>query len=215
MLLKEHEDVLTENTNHWFANEIRSFWKRTLKRIDVTSRSLVGFVEHGSCFHGVLAELLWAVDRTYMMENEFEIARSSNFTDGKVSFVRSIPFGPGNLTYEIKLNPLSSQLDVTEIVTNRTFTADSLAPQLISSTLERYDHRHPSKNQILGFDIFDRPVLPNVLKINLWREWVDDINQDGEPSVEEYWSNTMFSPANLSSSIGRYSYVLDLSLIHI
>ena len=32
----------------------------------------MGFVEHGSCFHGVLSELLWAVDRTYMMEDEFE-----------------------------------------------------------------------------------------------------------------------------------------------
>ncbi len=144
-----------------------------------------------------------------VMENDFEIARSSNFTEGKVSFIRSIPFGPGNLTYEIKLNPLYSQLDVTDIVVNRTFTADSLAPQLISSTLERYDHRHPSKNQILAFDVFDRPVLPNALKINLWREWVDDIDQDGQPSLEEYWSNTMFSPANLSSSFGRYTYVLD------
>ena len=43
-----------------------------LKRIDVTSRSLVALVEHGSCFAGVLAELLWAVDRSYMMEDEFE-----------------------------------------------------------------------------------------------------------------------------------------------
>ena len=144
-----------------------------------------------------------------LMENEFEIARSSNFTYGKVNFIRSIPFGPGNLTYEIKLNPLSTQMDVTDIIANRTFTADSLAPQLISSTIERYDHRLPSKNQILAFDVFDRPVLPNKLNINLWREWVDDINQDGQPSLEEYWSNTMFSPANLSSSIGRYTYVLD------
>ena len=100
-------------------------------------------------------------------------------------------------------------MDVTDIIANRTFTADSLAPQLISSTIERYDHRLPSKNQILAFDVFDRPVLPNKLNINLWREWVDDINQDGQPSLEEYWSNTMFSPANLSSSIGRYTYVLD------
>ena len=43
-----------------------------LKRVDVTSRSLVALVEHGSCFAGVLAELIWAVDRSYMMEDEFE-----------------------------------------------------------------------------------------------------------------------------------------------
>ena len=71
-LVKAHEDFISEHAAHWFAREIRSYWKRTLKRIDVTSRSLVGFVEHGSCFYGVLAELLWAVDRTYMMEDEFE-----------------------------------------------------------------------------------------------------------------------------------------------
>ncbi|MEK9733284.1 MAG: 2,3-epoxybenzoyl-CoA dihydrolase [Paracoccaceae bacterium] len=70
--LKTYEDLLAKNKTYWFAREIRNYWKRTLKRIDVTSRSLVGFVEHGSCFHGVLAELLWAVDRTYMMEDEFE-----------------------------------------------------------------------------------------------------------------------------------------------
>ena len=48
------------------------FWKRLLKRVDVTSRSLAGLVEHGSCFAGLLAELLFAVDRSYMMEDEFE-----------------------------------------------------------------------------------------------------------------------------------------------
>ncbi|MEP6066886.1 MAG: 2,3-epoxybenzoyl-CoA dihydrolase [Paracoccaceae bacterium] len=67
-----HEAVLLAHKDHWLANEVLQFWKRTLKRIDVTSRSLVGLVEHGSCFAGVLAEILFSVDRTYMMEDEFE-----------------------------------------------------------------------------------------------------------------------------------------------
>ncbi|WP_370402213.1 2,3-epoxybenzoyl-CoA dihydrolase [Sulfitobacter sp. JB4-11] len=67
-----HEALLTDNGDHWLANETLEYWKRTLKRVDVTSRSLAAFVEHGSCFVGVLAELLFAVDRTYMMEDEFE-----------------------------------------------------------------------------------------------------------------------------------------------
>lgn len=71
-LFAAHEKLLADNASHWLANEVRAYWKRTLKRIDVTSRSLVGLVEHGSCFVGVLAEILWAVDRTYMMEDEFE-----------------------------------------------------------------------------------------------------------------------------------------------
>lgn len=69
-LLAAHEAVLAED--HWLAAEVRTYWKRTLKRLDVTSRSLVTLVEHGSCFAGVLAELIWAADRSYMMEDEFE-----------------------------------------------------------------------------------------------------------------------------------------------
>ena len=60
------------NPDHWLANETLEYWKRTLKRVDVTSRSLAAFIEHGSCFTGILAELLFSVDRTYMMEDEFE-----------------------------------------------------------------------------------------------------------------------------------------------
>ena len=66
-----HEKVITDS-DHWLANEVRQYWKRTLKRVDVTSRSLAAFVEHGSCFAGILAELLFSVDRTYMMEDEFD-----------------------------------------------------------------------------------------------------------------------------------------------
>ena len=67
-----HEALLLSNGTHWLAREILAYWKRLLKRVDVTSRSLVGRVEHGSCFAGVLAELLFAADRSYMMEGEFE-----------------------------------------------------------------------------------------------------------------------------------------------
>ncbi|TNF62924.1 MAG: 2,3-epoxybenzoyl-CoA dihydrolase [Rhodobacteraceae bacterium] len=66
------ETLLLESRDHWLANEILMFWKRVLKRVDMTSRSLVALVEHGSCYAGVLAELLWAVDRSYMMLEEFE-----------------------------------------------------------------------------------------------------------------------------------------------
>lgn len=67
-----HEKVLLENKDFWLANETLGYWKRLLKRIDMTSRSMVALVEHGSCFAGVLAEILWSVDRSYMMEDEFE-----------------------------------------------------------------------------------------------------------------------------------------------
>ncbi len=67
-----HEALLLANKHHWLANEVLAYWKRILKRIDMTSRSLVALVEHGSCFTGALAELLFSVDRSYIMEDEFE-----------------------------------------------------------------------------------------------------------------------------------------------
>ncbi|MDW4497280.1 2,3-epoxybenzoyl-CoA dihydrolase [Sulfitobacter sp. D35] len=67
-----HEALLLDNADHWLANEVLAYWKRVLKRVDMTSRSLVAIVEHGSCFAGVLAELLWSVDRSYMMLEEFD-----------------------------------------------------------------------------------------------------------------------------------------------
>ena len=62
-----HDDFLEANGDHWLVNEIRHFWKRVLKRIDVTSRTLVTLVEPGSCFAGTLAELVFAADRAYML----------------------------------------------------------------------------------------------------------------------------------------------------
>ncbi len=67
-----HEKVLFDNKDHWLANEILLYWKRVLKRVDMTSRSLVALIEPGSCFAGILAELVFAADRSYMAEDEFE-----------------------------------------------------------------------------------------------------------------------------------------------
>jgi benzoyl-CoA-dihydrodiol lyase len=56
----------------WLASEIRHFLKRTLKRLDVTSRSLIALIEPGSCFAGPLLELALACDRQYMLEGVLE-----------------------------------------------------------------------------------------------------------------------------------------------
>src|SRR6266516_5131917 len=53
----------------WLASEIRHFLKRTLKRLDVTSRSLIALIEPGSCFAGPLLELALACDRQYMLDD--------------------------------------------------------------------------------------------------------------------------------------------------
>jgi benzoyl-CoA-dihydrodiol lyase len=62
-----YDRFLDANTDHWLAREIRLLWKRVLKRVDLTSRSLVTLIEPGSCFAGTLAELPLASDRSYML----------------------------------------------------------------------------------------------------------------------------------------------------
>jgi len=62
-----YDRFLDANKDHWLAREIRLLWKRVLKRVDLTSRSLVTLIEPGSCFAGTLAELPLASDRSYML----------------------------------------------------------------------------------------------------------------------------------------------------
>ena len=62
-----YDQFLEANKTHWLAREIRALWKSVLKRVDLTSRSLVALIEPGSCFAGTLAELVFASDRSYML----------------------------------------------------------------------------------------------------------------------------------------------------
>ena len=66
------EDTLEMFPEHWLVREIRAYWKRTLKRLDTSARTLVTLVEPGSCFAGTLAELVLAADRSFMLDGEPE-----------------------------------------------------------------------------------------------------------------------------------------------
>jgi benzoyl-CoA-dihydrodiol lyase len=68
------DDVLREHADHWLVREIRLYWQRTLKRLDLSARTLVTLVTPGSCFAGTLAELALAADRSFMLEGTFEDA---------------------------------------------------------------------------------------------------------------------------------------------
>jgi benzoyl-CoA-dihydrodiol lyase len=67
-----HDGFLETHAAHWLMREILLLWKRVLKRIDVTSRSLAALIEPGSCFAGTLAELAFASDRSYMALGRFD-----------------------------------------------------------------------------------------------------------------------------------------------
>jgi benzoyl-CoA-dihydrodiol lyase len=63
-----HEKLVFGNLDDWLCNEIAHYVKRTFKRLDVTSRSLIALIEPGSCFAGVLLEIAFAADRQYILD---------------------------------------------------------------------------------------------------------------------------------------------------
>jgi benzoyl-CoA-dihydrodiol lyase len=67
-LVMRADAVLEQHKAHWLVRETIGALRRTLARIDVTSRSLIALVDAGSCFAGTLFELALACDRIYMLD---------------------------------------------------------------------------------------------------------------------------------------------------
>ena len=70
--VEAEESWLSRDAGDWLVREVLHYWKRTLKRLEVSSRSLMALVEPGSCFGGMLLEVLLAADRAYMLDGVFE-----------------------------------------------------------------------------------------------------------------------------------------------
>ncbi len=91
--------VLAEHAKDWLVREVTLYWQRTLKRLDVTSRSLLAFVEPGSCFAGTLAELVLAADRSYKLDGTFEDAPDAEPATLQLSAMNDGPYlMPNGLT---------------------------------------------------------------------------------------------------------------------
>lgn len=67
-VLKAEQGVLASQDD-WLGREILHLMKRTLKRLDLTARSMFAFIEPGSCFAGSMLEIALAADRTYMLDD--------------------------------------------------------------------------------------------------------------------------------------------------
>ncbi|MEJ7931787.1 2,3-epoxybenzoyl-CoA dihydrolase [Ramlibacter sp. AN1015] len=67
-LVMQADAVLEQHKEHWLVRETLGALRRTLARLDVTSRSLIALVDEGSCFAGTFYELALACDRIYMLD---------------------------------------------------------------------------------------------------------------------------------------------------
>ena len=93
-----YDQLLLDNAGDWLGNEILHYLKRTLKRLDVTSRSLIALIEPGSCFAGSLLELALVADRSFQLAGAFEDvdpdAAPAAVTPGALNF-GPLPMGNG------------------------------------------------------------------------------------------------------------------------
>jgi benzoyl-CoA-dihydrodiol lyase len=103
------DQLLLDHPDDWLAAEITHYLKRTLKRLDVTSRSLLALIEPGSCFAGSLLELALAADRSFQLAGVFEDADPT--VPPNTGDPATITVGPMNL------GPLPMGNDLTRLQT--------------------------------------------------------------------------------------------------
>jgi len=78
--------TLLAHREHWLVRETIGMLRRTLARLDVSSRSLFALVEEGSCFAGTLAELAFCADRAYMLALPDDADKAPKLTLSEMNF---------------------------------------------------------------------------------------------------------------------------------
>jgi benzoyl-CoA-dihydrodiol lyase len=136
-------ELLLASPDDWLVTETVGFWRRTLKRLDTTSRSLFALVEPGSCFAGLLAEIAFAADRQYMLEGQFEddedpappaVLRLDAFNTGL------LPMGNGLSRLQTRFVGSAEQLAAAEAAVGRDLlAADAAGLGLVTATPDDID----------------------------------------------------------------------------
>jgi benzoyl-CoA-dihydrodiol lyase len=126
-LVLAYDALLLDDREDWLTNEIVLYAKRTLKRLDVTSRSILTLIEPGSCFAGSLLELALAADRSYHLFGVFEDrdagAKPATVTVGPMN-LGLLPMGNGLTRLQTRFLGVPDDLAAAEAVAGRPLPAD-------------------------------------------------------------------------------------------
>ncbi|HEX6684866.1 MAG TPA: 2,3-epoxybenzoyl-CoA dihydrolase [Candidatus Limnocylindrales bacterium] len=172
------------DSGDWLSNEIRHFAKRVLKRLDVTSRSLIAVIEPGSCFAGVLLELALACDRQYMLDDP---ESGILLTDGNF---HGYPMGNGLTRLESRFYGRPEQVDVLRGHRDRTLSAtEALELGLVTEAPDDIDWEDEirlaleqraalSPDALTGMEANHRFVGPETVeskvfgRLAAWQNWI-------------------------------------------
>jgi benzoyl-CoA-dihydrodiol lyase len=192
-VVRAYDRQLQDDADHWFINEVRLYFKRTLKRLDVTSRSLFAVIEPGSAFIGFLLELALACDRQYMLDGVYEDldpdASPAAIEVGEANF-GSYPMGNGLTRIESRFYGHPDQLATASAHIGTPLVAVQAAELgLITSSLDDIDFADElritleeraslSPDALTGMEANHRFVGPETLetkifgRLTAWQNWI-------------------------------------------
>jgi benzoyl-CoA-dihydrodiol lyase len=131
--------TLIAHRDHWLVRETIGLLRRTLSRLDVSSRTLFALIEPGSCFAGTLLELALACDRSYMLALPDEPDRAPAITVGEVN-VGLYPMATGQSRLGRRFYDEAPALDAVRATTGTALHADAaLAAGLVTSAPDDID----------------------------------------------------------------------------
>lgn len=188
-----YDDQLEMLAGDWFVNEVRHFYKRTLKRLDVTSRTLIAVIEPGSCFAGLLLELALASDRQYMLDGVFEDAEVQREPAELVVTVSNAgPFPMGNGLTRLQSRFWLRQEDLDAVLSQQGRKLDAAAADevgLITMAMDDIDFEDElrivfeeraslSPDSLTGMEANHRFVGPETVetkifgRLTAWQNWI-------------------------------------------
>jgi benzoyl-CoA-dihydrodiol lyase len=188
------ESLLSNHADNWLVREVVLYWTRTLKRLDLSARTIFALVEPGSCFAGPLAELALAADRTYMLDGTWEdadraelppaVLRLSDASTGRhpmsngLSRLQSRFYGD-ETALEVALAGVGKELPADESLAAGlvTFTPDDIDwDDEIRLALEERNSFSP--DALTGMEANHRFVGPETMetkifsRLSAWQNWI-------------------------------------------
>jgi len=131
--------ALAQHQKHWFVREVIGMLRRTLARLDVTSRTMIALVERDSCFAGTLAELLFAADRGYMLSLPDDEQAEAKITLSEMNF-GSYPMVNGQYRIAARFYGEEAPIAAAKAATGKKLGADAaLELGLVTATPDDLD----------------------------------------------------------------------------
>ncbi len=187
------EHLFVSDPDHWAVRETRLFWERVLSRIDVTSRTIVAAIEPGSCFAGVVAELVLAADRSFMLEGTWEDLEEPP----PAAIMRLTPSNIDRFPMANGLTRLQTRLwgrddvfaSVSSLIGADLVAADALGAELVTMTPDDLDWEDElrlmleernsfSPDALTGMEANNRFVGPETMtskifaRLTAWQNWI-------------------------------------------